>query len=455
MASLGPVPPPLLIVLFSCGRDRTDPTRPPSRSTRGAACRHHGGDAPAPRALRRRHPPRRRVRRCPAARCAASGAGPRPRTSSRSCPRASTTSRSARRSTQARGFCAPPRRAVLDADRARAGSLGASILLRATLVGAAARRGGGHRARAAGRVARASPTRGGRPACPACERVADGRRRSVETVVRLAADRRWARGGGRSRRSASRTSWRSWTCGRPRRRGRRSRRGRSRGSRRCATGSPRSPTPRRTTGGTSRPTTSARRSTRPRTSSAVRARSGGRGGAAAPPVGDGVAAVLLTGVYGSGKTTLAIELVDRLDARGRPRRRDRPRLARLVRRADWLGRARRPAAHARAPRADGGALRGRGRRSGSCSPGRSRPAPGTGMRPRSACRSPSCASRSAQTRCAAASRPTPTARARTISPRRSRTSQDGPRDDGADWTSTRTARPRTSRPDVLDRLGWA
>jgi hypothetical protein len=41
----------------------------------------------------------------------------------------------------------------------------------------------------------------------------------------------------------------------------------------------------------------------------------GRG--ASGPV-DGVAAVLLTGVYGSGKTTLAIELVDRLDHAGVP-----------------------------------------------------------------------------------------------------------------------------------------
>ena len=42
---------------------------------------------------------------------------------------------------EARGFCARHARAVLDADRARAGSLGASILLRATLV--ARLRGGG------------------------------------------------------------------------------------------------------------------------------------------------------------------------------------------------------------------------------------------------------------------------------------------------------------------------
>jgi len=91
----------------------------------------------------------------------------------------------------ARGFCGRHARAFLDADRARAGSLGASILLRATLVArlrdveAAADARGRSRAR---KVADARRP----PACPACERVvlADGR--SVETVVRLSEDPAWA-----------------------------------------------------------------------------------------------------------------------------------------------------------------------------------------------------------------------------------------------------------------------
>jgi len=91
----------------------------------------------------------------------------------------------------ARGFCARHSRAVLDADRARAGSVGASILLRATLVArlrdveAAARARGWSRPR---KVAEARRP----PACPACQRVAAADMRSVETIVRLAEDDAWA-----------------------------------------------------------------------------------------------------------------------------------------------------------------------------------------------------------------------------------------------------------------------
>lgn len=91
----------------------------------------------------------------------------------------------------ARGFCARHSRAVLDADRARSGSLGASILLRATLVArlpeieAAAGARGWSRSR---RVADARRP----PACPACERVASADARSVATVVRLSVDDAWA-----------------------------------------------------------------------------------------------------------------------------------------------------------------------------------------------------------------------------------------------------------------------
>ncbi|HET7829154.1 MAG TPA: DUF6062 family protein [Candidatus Limnocylindrales bacterium] len=92
---------------------------------------------------------------------------------------------------EARGFCARHARAVLDADRARSGSLGASILLRATLVSrlpeieAAAGARGWSRSRRVADARRA-------PACPACERVATADARSVETVVRLTADGAWA-----------------------------------------------------------------------------------------------------------------------------------------------------------------------------------------------------------------------------------------------------------------------
>lgn len=91
----------------------------------------------------------------------------------------------------ARGFCGRHARAFLDADRARAGSLGAAILLRATLVArlrdveVAAQARGWSRAR---KVADARRP----PACPACERVVVADGRSVETVVRLAEDPAWA-----------------------------------------------------------------------------------------------------------------------------------------------------------------------------------------------------------------------------------------------------------------------
>ena len=91
----------------------------------------------------------------------------------------------------ARGFCGRHSRAFLDADRARAGSLGAAILLRATLVPrlrdveTAAGARGWSRAR---RVADARRP----PACPACERVVVADGRSVETIVRLAEDPAWA-----------------------------------------------------------------------------------------------------------------------------------------------------------------------------------------------------------------------------------------------------------------------
>jgi adenylylsulfate kinase-like enzyme len=90
-----------------------------------------------------------------------------------------------------RGFCAAHSRAVLAADRERAGSLGAAILLRATLVVRLREletlhaAGGWARARRAGDASRA-------PACPACRRVAEADGALVEGLVRLAEDAAWA-----------------------------------------------------------------------------------------------------------------------------------------------------------------------------------------------------------------------------------------------------------------------
>jgi hypothetical protein len=92
---------------------------------------------------------------------------------------------------EARGFCARHARTVLDADRARAGSLGASILLRATLVARLRDVEAATTARGWARSRRVADARRP-PACPACERVGTADARSVETVVRLVADDDWA-----------------------------------------------------------------------------------------------------------------------------------------------------------------------------------------------------------------------------------------------------------------------
>ena len=90
-----------------------------------------------------------------------------------------------------RGFCGRHASAILDADRARAGSLGAAILLRATLaprireLEAASGARGWARARRVGEAARP-------PACPACERVARSDAGRVESLVGLTADTAWA-----------------------------------------------------------------------------------------------------------------------------------------------------------------------------------------------------------------------------------------------------------------------
>ena len=90
-----------------------------------------------------------------------------------------------------RGFCATHCRAVLDADKRRSGTLGAAILLRATLVArlrdleATQSAGGWTRSRRAAEAARP-------PACPACIRLAQSDTWVVEGLVRLTEDPAWA-----------------------------------------------------------------------------------------------------------------------------------------------------------------------------------------------------------------------------------------------------------------------
>ena len=91
----------------------------------------------------------------------------------------------------ARGFCARHSRAVLEADRRRAGSLGAAILLRATLRGrlreldALHGTGGWSRGRRVGEASRP-------PACPACRRVAEADAVLVESLIRHVQQPAWA-----------------------------------------------------------------------------------------------------------------------------------------------------------------------------------------------------------------------------------------------------------------------
>ena len=91
----------------------------------------------------------------------------------------------------ARGFCSAHARAVLDADRRRAGSLGAAILLRATLavrlreLEAAHAAGGRTRSRRLEAAARP-------PSCPACDRVTRAGASVVASLARLTSDAAWA-----------------------------------------------------------------------------------------------------------------------------------------------------------------------------------------------------------------------------------------------------------------------
>ena len=241
--------------------------------------------------------------------------GPRPRTSSRSCPRASTTSRSARRSTRHAGSArATPGRCSTRTGRGRAASG------RRSCSGPRSWRGCGtlrppRRTRLGAVAARRRRATRHPPARPASGLSRPTRGRSRRSSGWPRTDD-WARGGGRRAvvpRAPPRAHGRAAVpagMGGGRGAPGRAPRGAARpagGVRPCLRARPPASPDRRPA---SRP------STRPRTSSAGRRRRGPPAAASPGVPADGVAAVLLTGVYGSGKTTLAIEIVDRLDDAG-------------------------------------------------------------------------------------------------------------------------------------------
>jgi len=91
----------------------------------------------------------------------------------------------------ARGFCAGHARAVLDADRRRSGSLGAAILLRASLLARLRDLEAVHAARGWNRTKRLAEA-ARPPACPACARLARNRAGLLDGLAHLVADRAWA-----------------------------------------------------------------------------------------------------------------------------------------------------------------------------------------------------------------------------------------------------------------------
>ncbi len=260
----------------------------------------------------------------------------------------------------ARGFCGRHARAFLDADRARAGSLGASILLRATLVARL------RDVEAAAERAWQVPRTQGRGRAPPARmpRVRTGRPRG-RTVGR---DRRQAQRGSRVGRGGRRRAVLPRPS--PRAHGRPAGAGvvaRDRGPpRRAAAGAPRqaravrarvrarpaTPPDRRPAGVRGRGRGPARRP----------ARFNGRPGPYARDERDGCPRGADHGRVRRGQDDARRGARGPAGVRRRPRGRDRPRLARLVRGAGGVGRARGPAHHARAPRHDRGAVRGPRRR---------------------------------------------------------------------------------------------
>jgi hypothetical protein len=220
-----------------------------------------------------------------------------------------------------RGFCGRHAAAILDADRRRAGSLGAAILLRATLaprlreLEAASSSSGRGRAR---RVQDASRP----PACPACERVAGAEAGVAESTVRHTADPAWAEAVAAAPMCldhlltllAVRSAPTAWADVEARQLARLvDLRDRLDGFAHTSSHDRRQ-----------RQTEAQRAS--PDEAAAVLAGwrrplpgASGRATDAAvttPAIPEDAQAVLLTGVYGSGKSTTAIEVADRLDAAG-------------------------------------------------------------------------------------------------------------------------------------------
>ena len=91
----------------------------------------------------------------------------------------------------ARGFCAGHSRAVLDADRRRSGSLGAAILLRASLLTRLRDLEAVHAARGWNRTKRLAEA-ARPPACPACARLARNRAGLLDGLAHVVADPAWA-----------------------------------------------------------------------------------------------------------------------------------------------------------------------------------------------------------------------------------------------------------------------
>jgi hypothetical protein len=91
----------------------------------------------------------------------------------------------------ARGLCADHAGAVLDADRRRSGSVGAAILLRATLAVRLRELEAAHGARGRSRSRRLEDA-ARQPACPACARIGRTDAGLVESLVRLTDEAPWA-----------------------------------------------------------------------------------------------------------------------------------------------------------------------------------------------------------------------------------------------------------------------
>jgi hypothetical protein len=223
----------------------------------------------------------------------------------------------------ARGFCARHVAAVLEADRRRAGTLGAAILLRATLVPrlreleVANAAKGWSRAR---RVADAARP----PACPACERDARTDAGRAESLVGLTADATWADAVAEAplcldhllALMAVRPAPRGWAGVETRQLERLARlRDRLDGYAHTSSHDRRH---RQTDEQRASPAEAARvlaGERRAGPGAAEAARTGKRRPVPSPP---DARAVLLSGVYGTGKSTTAVELTDRLDGLGVP-----------------------------------------------------------------------------------------------------------------------------------------